>query len=373
MIVKYVIRERSVLGVLSFFKNFSVTFLVSVVVFALIAYFSMNIVQNVMAKGHGIVTDPATGTSENDTGDDADLLYKYVTDDSGNIVTDESGSAVTEIVDIDSDPTNVVDGKSFNVLFIGTDYQPDILSDYDLSEYNSEVVGFKVKERRFCTDTLILMHVDKEQKSFVFTAIPANTRVMVGGGTVAIGSLCTDYGVDFLCDKITALTGLNIDYHVSMKISDCVSLINTLGGIEFDVPIDMNYVDETQQLEINLKAGLQTLNGENALEMLRYNGYANGNISRMEIGIKFVKALFEKMTASEYFAKAPGIFSSISYCLETNFTVEDFTSHLELIFAYPEYQAVEIQYPGTTVSYEGGHYFEPDVLSATEVFRQFRH
>lgn len=357
---------------LSVFKNFAVTFFVSIVVFALIAYFSMSVIQNVMAIGDDIVTSPPVGTDESDTDYDTTELYKYVTDDSGNIVTDDNGGLVTEVVDLNSDPTNVIIGDSFNVLFIGTDYQPDIFNDYDLTEYNNDIIGFKVKERRFSTDTLILMHVDKEQEAFVFTAIPANTRVMVGGGTMAIGALCTDFGVDFLCDKVTALTGLEIDYYVSMKISDCISLINTIGGIEFDVPVDMSYVDESQQLEIKLKAGVQTLNGEKALQLLRYNGYTNGNTSRMEIGTRFVKALFEKMTSAEYFAKAPGIFSSVSYCMETNFSVDDFASHLELLFAYPEYQTIDIQYPGTVISYEGVHYFEPDVLTATETFRQFR-
>lgn len=79
-------------------------------------------------------------------------------------------------------------------------------------------------------------------------------------------------------------------------ISVCLFLnltkvIDIIGGISYMVPTDMTYNDESQDLSISLKKGQQTLSGDKALQMLRYCSYSDGNISRMSLGVDFIKAI----------------------------------------------------------------------------------
>ena len=159
---------------LSAAKNFAITFAASALIFGIIAYFVAGAVENgITAAGND------TGlTTESGTGDNADVNFVYVTDENGEAVTDENGFPVTEIKTDEPPADDDIKGNSFNMLLIGTDYQPAVLDDYDLTAYNENVSGFKVKERTINADTIILVRVDKEMKSFIFLPIPSNTQVL---------------------------------------------------------------------------------------------------------------------------------------------------------------------------------------------------
>ena len=57
-----------------------------------------------------------------------------------------------------------------------------------------------------------------------------------------------------------------------------IELVDVIGGVEFEVPIDMNYDDPTQDLHIHLNKGMQTIDGEKAEQLLRFrhSNYVNG-------------------------------------------------------------------------------------------------
>ena len=162
---------------LSAVKNFAITFAASALIFGIIAYFVAGAVENgITAAGND--TDMVTGS---ETGDNAAVDFVYVTDENGEAVTDENGLPVTEVKKDEPPVVDDIKGNSFNMLLVGTDYQPAVLDDYDLTAYNENVSGFKVKERTINADTIVLIRVDKELKSFIFLPIPSNTQVFVSG------------------------------------------------------------------------------------------------------------------------------------------------------------------------------------------------
>ena len=81
--------------------------------------------------------------------------------------------------------------------------------------------------------------------------------------------------------------------------------MDTIGGVEFDVPIDMDYDDSSQDLYIHLKKGLQKLNGEQAEWLVRFrknnNGttypyeYGDNDIGRMRTQREFLKVVAKQM------------------------------------------------------------------------------
>ena len=73
--------------------------------------------------------------------------------------------------------------------------------------------------------------------------------------------------------------------------------------MEFYVPQDMNYDDPWQDLHIHLKEGLQVLDGEKAMELVRFRRYAEGDIKRVEVQQNFMKALIKECLSLEHWGK----------------------------------------------------------------------
>ena len=76
---------------------------------------------------------------------------------------------------------------------------------------------------------------------------------------------------------VNKLTGLDIQYYVVINNNALVQLVDEIGGVEFDVPINMDYDDSSQDLYIHLKAGPQKLNGEQAEWLVRFRKNNNGS------------------------------------------------------------------------------------------------
>ncbi len=111
-----------------------------------------------------------------------------------------------------------------------------------------------------------------------------------------------DLGPEMLMEELDSLLGTNIQYYVRVDFDAFHYLIDSIGGIEFDVPQDMDYDDPTQDLSIHLKAGMQLLDGDKAEQLVRFRkdnyggGYANGDLGRIEMQQNFMKALVKKVT-----------------------------------------------------------------------------
>jgi len=71
-------------------------------------------------------------------------------------------------------------------------------------------------------------------------------------------------------DAVNKLTGLKIKYYFTVDTKALRKLVDTIGGVYFDVPIDMKYDDNKQNLHINLKAGVQKLDGDKAEQVVRF-------------------------------------------------------------------------------------------------------
>lgn len=83
---------------------------------------------------------------------------------------------------------------------------------------------------------------------------------------------------------VNKITGLNMKYYILVDTEALRKLVDSIGGVEFDVPIDMKYDDSMQNLHIDLKAGLQKLNGKQAEQVVRFRHNNNGSSYSYEYG-----------------------------------------------------------------------------------------
>lgn len=330
-------------------RNFVVTFLVSLLIFAGVAYAIVANVSDLFSPD-----DASTGETSED------------------VVTNEYGETVdSNYIEVNT-PVGSDSSDSFTMLLVGTDYQPDVFTDYDVSAMNENKTGFPIRGRKIQADSIVILKADRRSNNFVFISIPSDMAVMVEGTKVMLRYVYDDYGIEYLKNILHAMTGMNIDYHAVVSVTNLATIIDNTGGIAYNVPTDMRYTDESQNLVINIPKGNALLDGNTAVNMLRYCGYTDGDVSRRALASGFLRALIKKLATPENFTSALTLFSELAQYVETNFTMTDLTKHLEIIFAYPEMGSIELTYPGVFKMNDGVKYYDPDLEAAISLFMKYR-
>lgn len=85
-------------------------------------------------------------------------------------------------------------------------------------------------------------------------------------------------------EAVNEITGLDIEYYVLVRTEALIKLVDAIGGVEFNVPINMYYTDKTQDLVIDLKAGTQKIDGNKAEQLLRFRHNNDGTSYPIEYG-----------------------------------------------------------------------------------------
>lgn len=242
--------------------------------------------------------------------------------------------------------------ESFTMLLIGHDYQPDVFEDYDRTD-ETNPTAFPLPPRQISADMLIVLHVDQKTDSVFLCNIPTNARISDMGLTTSLGALYGKHGAQYLADRVTSLIGLNVDYYVSVGIPGLIELIDEIGGITYHVPQDMYYYDDVEDFTISLTKGEQTLSGQKAIQLLRFNSYEDDGTARRETAIGVLKAVMAKVASDrDYYDNALLIYDMMKVHVETNFTQTDAARKLDLIFRYNEMTVSSAQYPGRSVKVE---------------------
>ena len=78
-------------------------------------------------------------------------------------------------------------------------------------------------------------------------------------------------------EAVNTITGLDIKYYILVDTEALIKLVDTIGGLDFNVPINMDYDDPSQDVYIHLKAGYQKLNGSQVEQLVRFRHNNNGS------------------------------------------------------------------------------------------------
>ena len=157
-------------------------------------------------------------------------------------------------------------------------------------------------------------------------SVPRDTVVLNGsGGIMKINSVYAGGGADGmarLSKRLGAMLGFELDGYVLVNLEAFRETVNLVDGVEFDVPQDMYYNDPSQDLYINLKAGKQTLDGEKAMELVRFRkGYASQDIQRTKVQQEFLRALAKKVLSVSSLTKIKELADVFSTYVTTDLTV----------------------------------------------------
>ena len=147
------------------------------------------------------------------------------------------------------------------------------------------------------TDTILVGKIDTVNHQMDFVTIPRDTLINMPWPVRKINCVYwgsrydNGDGITALKTQISRLTGFEPDCYVVVDLNVFIDAVDLIGGVYFDVPIDMNYEMPAQNLSIHLKKGYQLLDGEQAMGCVRFRkGYPNGDLGRIETQHKFLKA-----------------------------------------------------------------------------------
>ena len=132
-------------------------------------------------------------------------------------------------------------------------------------------------------DTIMLGVFDTKAKTASLVSIPRDTLVSINGRNHKINAAYGLGGMELLCDTVEETLAIPVDFYVLVELEAFSAIVNEIGGIWFDVPMDMNYEDPYQDLVIHVQKGYQRLNGEQALGVMRFReGYASQDLGRVQ-------------------------------------------------------------------------------------------
>lgn len=183
------------------------------------------------------------------------------------------------------------------------------------------------------SDTLMIASYDPKTQEAAIMSIPRDTYV--GDSTdnaKAYYKINSRYAsgtkMDVLFGDLKKITGLDLEYYIRIDTKALIELVDLIEGVEFNVPIDMKYDDAGQNLHIDLKKGVQIIDGAKAEQLLRFRHCNNGDtypyeyggedIGRMRTQREFIAAALKKMLKPENITKINDLINTGYKYLKTN-------------------------------------------------------
>lgn len=204
-------------------------------------------------------------------------LYKWVV----HSISPEGGApTINELINTPDE----FKGEVVNILVCGIDYEEGRAYSNDAQSNDG------------MTDMIMYVNFDIKNRKINMLQIPRDTYAGENyktGGTGKINAVALkNDGVASLANLISEQYKLPIDYYVTIDMQSLKEIVDLFGGIEIYVPRDMEYNGSI------LKEGMQVMSGSAAEFFVRNrhgDGYAQGDIARLDMQRYFYQGLFKKI------------------------------------------------------------------------------
>lgn len=228
------------------------------------------------------------------------------------------------------------------------------------------ILGLDYKKEK--VDSIFLLGLNETKKQATAAYLPANTLVKDGGDKYALGDLYSSRSANFFKEFIQTEVGLAVDYYIMMPTSAVANLVDLWGGVSYNVPQDMQFFDETYQMKIDLKAGQQILNGDQAVQLLSFNGYTGKGASKEDTHQKFFKTFLTSYLVPDNLSRAAAIHNNMFYNCKTDFEAADLKEFGGVIFNLSTYKQNFTKIPGAV----SGNYYAISTPKAKAMFEIYQ-
>lgn len=223
------------------------------------------------------------------------------------------------------------------------------------------------------TDTMLLVRFNPQTHQVVVLSLPRDTRTWVDGAGLTKLNEANAIGGPALTARATSelLGGVGIDRYIRINVQGVEKLIDALGGVTVYVPQDMQYQDESQHLYINLKQGEQHLNGNQAMQFLRFRYDAYGDIGRVQRQQMLMRSLLEQALKPATLPRLPQILSVVQENLDTNLSIEELVALVGFASQTDRPNAQMLMLPGGFDTETGSGYWLPAHSDIDVMVRQY--
>lgn len=279
-----------------------------------------------------------SGKEKNAAKADNEYLYDIFTED---------GSAPS--VPAGSNAATVQSEKSTGVLLIGRDFDSNR------------------------TDAIICVYFDGENERVSTLQIPRDTYVIDGDYKGRINNLLPRYkaaaqeagatdpldvGIKALMAKINADFGIRLDNYVFLDVSAVSALTDALGGVNVDIPADIDYTDTDRGIDLHLKEGVQRLDGKTAAMFVRYRqGYPQADLGRINAQKLYAAAMLDKLMSFKTLANATTVAEALASYVKTDLSAEQIVSLTARLCLADRSKFVMYTLPGNGVTVNGASYY----------------
>lgn len=214
-------------------------------------------------------------------------------------------------------------------------------------------------------DTIMVALVDKKSASVKLLSIPRDTYTQVSGhGRTKINHAYAYGGEKLMLETVNKLLGLNIEKYVVADFQGFVNIVDILGGVRMNVEKRMYYPPEG----IDLMPGDQVLDGDKALQYVRFRSDGKGDIGRVARQQEFLKQLADKALQISTVWKIPDLIKEASRSIETNLSIPEMIS-LGNTFKNIDTSAIEAKtLPGWPDYINEISYWIPDEIELEKIF-----
>ena len=171
------------------------------------------------------------------------------------------------------------------------------------------------------TDTNLLGGIDVNTHKVTLMSIPRDSMVDRDVKYRKINNAYGRAGVEEFKDELEELTGVYPDFYCVLNLKAFVKIVDLVGGVEFNVPYDMYHQDGIST--IDLKKGLQVLDGEKALQLVRFRGTSANDFGRTQVQRDFIAAMLRQVTGNMTLSNITGILDAVVKNLKTDMDVQN--------------------------------------------------
>ncbi|MBR6650306.1 MAG: hypothetical protein IKL36_02735 [Clostridia bacterium] len=399
-------------------RNFGITFAISLVVLGIVAIFAAKYVA-------GAVTDIFNTEDK-----DLDNILITPVETSG-----EEGEQEDKF-------SKELEGETFTWLMVVYDKRTSVYNDYYPTSSKLEKVegageGLLGKDYRLVeAKAFAVVHANVVTRDYIIMTIPTITKVETVTGDYTLGELYGVYGIDYICEKVGTMIGLDIDYYTVMNAIDLPSLATSIGAVTCELPLPIGYdgkeyvtfrdpeeetsgedttgeetdeettddpapaeetkpeettdpADTTNKADTTEKEPEETkpevvikneLDASEAVKLskklgvaLLYSDYSDGIDQEMTILTSFVNGVLTNISKSSDNA-LQNMIIGLESKMKTNIQSADIAKNGDVIRAYTWMGKQTYVYPGRFVSASANKeaFYMPDTNKAMEIFYNFR-
>ena len=243
--------------------------------------------------------------------------YKNITEDTKIILTKEKEMKKSSTSSRENSAGKSVT-EPFTILLMGVDSEQEGLSQ------NTVANG----------DSLILVTFNPNTLNATMLSIPRDSYVPIACWSGTPENKITHaaaYGTDCMMSTIENYFDVTIDYYAKINFKGLVSLVDTLGGITVEVPQDLCTDNSNREGEVCISAGLQTLNGEQALVLARNRKQlTGGDLDRGLNQQLVIQGILNKAKELNSINQVMDVLNTVTNNLDTNFTEQQILSFYDI-------------------------------------------